>query len=222
MTQHELDRNAQIVVLFSYKPEVITDAIFELLLYGLPHHIQSHITMYRQPQDQFLSLQGKYLLKLGIEHLHLADDEFKTLTFNQYHKPLIGCGLHFNISHSERLVVCALSTHQDVGIDAELLHELPESLFYPILSREESATLNGIDCDRSKILFDCWTKKEAIVKGIGAGLHIDIEKINTLCQPVATQGSNWFTKECLIDAEYVVQLAFTDPNSQITILPVLF
>ena len=67
--------------------------------------------------------------------------------------------LHFNVSHSGELFVCAISETAEIGIDIERIREVPE--------REEIARRYGLDASR---FFETWTQREAYLKALGVGV----------------------------------------------------
>ena len=81
-------------------------------------------------------------------------------------KPYID-GVHFNISHSHNLVVCAFGEH-DIGIDVEKIRDYRPRVaekFHP----EEIAHLEK-SADKNLEFFKIWTMKEAYLKCLGTGL----------------------------------------------------
>jgi 4'-phosphopantetheinyl transferase len=85
----------------------------------------------------------------------------------------IGSGLRFNVSHSGELALCALSLRRELGVDIEQLRELADAdaLARRFFSTEESAALEALPAaQRLAAFFRCWTRKEAYLKALGAGL----------------------------------------------------
>lgn len=80
--------------------------------------------------------------------------------------------IHFNISHSENLVVCAFSD-TEIGVDVEKIRKFPNEIKESIYTLNEK---NYIDksCDADKASFLIWTLKESYLKYKGIGIvHID-------------------------------------------------
>ena len=82
--------------------------------------------------------------------------------------------LSFNISHSHKLMVFALSSYECLGVDVEYVRPMPDfeeivdGFFHP---RERAALCGFPPNERQTAFFDCWTRKEAFVKATGEGLH---------------------------------------------------
>jgi 4'-phosphopantetheinyl transferase len=84
-----------------------------------------------------------------------------------------GSALRFNVSHSGERALCALSLRRELGVDIEQLRELAdaEALARRFFSAAESAELAALpEPQRLAAFFRCWTRKEAYLKAVGAGL----------------------------------------------------
>ena len=88
--------------------------------------------------------------------------------------------LHFNVSHSAECAIFALSKSCVVGVDIERLErnvdhaEIAQRFFAP----REYADLQRLPAaGRKRAFLACWTCKEAIVKAIGEGLQLPLNKI---------------------------------------------
>ena len=92
-------------------------------------------------------------------------------------------GCHFSVSHTKKLVFCALSK-QPVGIDAEdLSREIKLSLAEKILSPYEYAQFQTA-ADKKKALLTFWVLKEAAGKLSGEGINGFPNHTNfDLCDP---------------------------------------
>ncbi len=88
--------------------------------------------------------------------------------------------LHFNLSHSSDAFLLALARHP-VGVDMERTdRKIPELM--AIIRRYYSAEEQKIVSMSSRPETDflkIWTRKEAIIKAVGTGLHENLNQINT-------------------------------------------
>jgi len=87
-------------------------------------------------------------------------------------------GLHFNLTNTEGLVVCAVSRSvSDLGIDVEASDrrvdalELARAKFAPV---EAEAVCSASGKDRMERFFAHWTLKESYIKACGKGLAIPL------------------------------------------------
>lgn len=79
----------------------------------------------------------------------------------------------FNISHSGKYAVCAVSD-RPVGIDIEEMSDFKRRERYMLFSKEESDYVNAVQTPER--FYTLWTMKEAYIKAIGATLG-DAEKV---------------------------------------------
>jgi 4'-phosphopantetheinyl transferase len=105
--------------------------------------------------------------------------------------------LHFNVAHSGELALCAVSREGALGVDVEELRPVADcaQLAARVFSPAERAALAAVDGDPSPVFLAGWTRKEAIVKAEGEGLHYPLEELTvTLGEPprvVAPAGRWW-------------------------------
>ena len=89
--------------------------------------------------------------------------------------------LDFNLSHSGALAAVAISRGGRVGVDVEW-HDLSRSLrdLVPqVMGAQETALLRTLDGDEfARCFLACWTRKEAVVKGIGVGIAFPLQTID--------------------------------------------
>lgn len=101
---------------------------------------------------------------------------------------LVDDRLHFNLSHSQGIVVYAItSPAREVGVDIEYarrsLSDL-EGLAARTFSRNETAALMNLPpAQRQQAFFNCWTRKEAYIKALGKGLSYPLEEFDVSLRP---------------------------------------
>lgn len=100
---------------------------------------------------------------------------------DEFGKPyLIDKTLHFNISHSNDIVVFAISHSKTVGIDVEVCQSKINYLGIgqQFCTASELRQLSQLsDKERHVAFYRCWTRKEAFVKAIGMGLYFPMSAI---------------------------------------------
>ncbi|MBK8101272.1 MAG: 4'-phosphopantetheinyl transferase superfamily protein [Planctomycetes bacterium] len=86
-------------------------------------------------------------------------------------------GLHFNLSHSAQLALIAVARHE-VGVDCEKMRhlesrtEIARRHFSPV----EFAALEALpESEQLRGFYRCWTRKEAYIKAVGAGLSMPLD-----------------------------------------------
>lgn len=114
--------------------------------------------------------------------------------YTDYGKPyLAGNGdqaLHFNLSHSGWIALLGITMDREIGIDIEQMRvesvdpRVARRFFAP---NESSALFAMPESERVKAFFNCWTRKEAFVKGVGEGLSYPLDQFEI---SVDANGSN--------------------------------
>lgn len=94
--------------------------------------------------------------------------------------------LFFNLSHCEEQLVLAISRNSEVGIDVEKVRKLPDeealvNRFFEKREREEYHALP--DSLKTHGFFNCWTRKEAVLKAKGCGLSIPLDSFRVSLDP---------------------------------------
>ncbi|MFI5757212.1 4'-phosphopantetheinyl transferase family protein [Streptomyces sp. NPDC051569] len=116
--------------------------------------------------------------------------------------------LHFSLSHSEDLVLYAFA-RTPVGVDVEAMpargtvDELWATL-HPV-ERAELAAL--LPAERDDAFLRCWTRKEACLKGMGAGLTHGIEQPYVGSSKAPEAVDRWSLSDVEVPAEYRAAVA---------------
>jgi 4'-phosphopantetheinyl transferase len=93
------------------------------------------------------------------------------------------CGLRFNVSNSEKLVVCLVGQGAEVGVDVEPRERAAEiaKLAARVFSPAEQAQLEALgDVERLDRALSLWTLKEAYIKARGMGLALPLDGFSFL------------------------------------------
>lgn len=173
---------------------------------------------YLHKEDRIRHLLGKGFLRKVLQ-VYLNEDQ-KRIHFgkNQYNKPfLIGRdNFHFNISHSGNWVVIALAD-REVGIDIEQLDSSFE--YKDLLSGFFSASeAEFVETSHHPIhsFYKIWTRKEALLKGIGQGIT---DQLSDYCLLDGLQRFNlsgtdapWNVRSAIIDSDHCLSLAQPSPG----------
>ena len=139
---------------------------------------------------------GKELLTMGVR-AWLGDDKLvPNIQTGDNGKPyLANSDLHFNISHSQRYVVCAIG-EQELGIDIQFHRKGDtDSTARKIMSAPEWQEYQAVE-DKAKYFFDLWAKKEGYLKLTGEGIRSDMRLLDI----------DACVQELIIDAEYSCML----------------
>jgi 4'-phosphopantetheinyl transferase len=97
-----------------------------------------------------------------------------------------GSDVHFNLSHSGKWALIAVSEGAEVGVDVENVRrpdDLP-AVARRLFSTGEQEALNRLTEEKyAQAFYRCWTRKEAVLKALGFGLSVDPTTIHVGIQP---------------------------------------
>jgi len=136
-------------------------------------------------------------------------------------RELGGDDLRFNLSHSNGLVLYAITRGRELGIDLEYLRSWvsDEQIAERFFSPREVAALRALpDHARQRAFFNCWTRKEAYIKAKGEGLTLRLDQFEVSLVPgepaalLRTYGdpqeaSRWSLRELAPGPGYVAAVA---------------
>jgi len=134
---------------------------------------------FRQVADQQLYLTARLLLRsmlAAFSDVPAAEWRFR---FNEHGKPETGEGfpqIHFNLSHSGGLALCAMHAGREVGIDVEPLgRRIGLGTAASVLSKDEWEVYSQIGEENKPAAFlRYWVLKEAYLKATGKGLSLPL------------------------------------------------
>jgi 4'-phosphopantetheinyl transferase len=111
--------------------------------------------------------------------------------YNAYGKPALdgdeaSSGLRFNLAHSHGLALYAVTRNREIGIDVERIRNDfgGEQIAERFFSSTEIAMLRELSPEQhTEAFFNCWTRKEAYLKGRGEGLSFPLERFHVSLSP---------------------------------------
>ena len=150
-------------------------------LYGrfyleMPDYRRSKIDYLAFDKDRIQSMGVEILLRRALED-HGVDYRSLGISTGRYGKPYFnGCGLCFNLSHSEERVMCSVS-EDDVGCDVEKVHtiDLEIARRYFFGSEYETICSEKDPERRYDLFFRFWTLKESFMKATGLGFELPLD-----------------------------------------------
>lgn len=177
---------------------------------------KEHAARFHQKKDAQQYILTRSILRILLaETLSLQPPEIDIVT-TDYKKPVLSNNnsIHFNVSHSENLAVIAIA-HQRIGIDVEFLK--PGFEYHTVAAYAFSdAELDHLakSTDPQQEFFRLWTRKEAFLKGLGAGLINELKLISCLdaanAIPAVIEGINadWELRTLSLSPGYIMSIAF--------------
>jgi len=146
-----------------------------LFLQNLPLNKAQTISRLGDEKQRTASILGLVLLESAVQQLGIRDFNYHQLIFSPNRKPSCSANIEFNITHSNKVVACAVSQKSPLGVDSETMNRNHSPLLRHVFNETE---LEQIDSGASDFL-DLWVKKEAVAKAIGCGIaamkHIQLD-----------------------------------------------
>lgn len=153
---------------------------------------------------RFARHRRRFIVRRGYQrhilsaYLNMAATDLR-YDLNEFGKPEIASvagtrRIHFSMSHSGDRAVLACSRSGILGVDIEQIREIPDadqivSRFFSDTEKAEYAQLPLME--QQQAFFDLWTRNEAIVKGLGQGLSIDLTSFSVSLSPAAPALTHW-------------------------------
>ena len=168
--------------------------------------LRSKLDAFKFDIDKQHYLLGKILLLQGMQAVGNTNCRLEDLHYTEFNKPYFSNGFHFNISHSGNYVLCVISDHYEVGIDIEEIKSININEFSDCFTQNEWDCIRNSDTILSSF-YTYWTRKEAIMKADGRGMHIPLMSFEVFNNPSLVDSNSWYTKELTVADGYVAHLA---------------
>lgn len=139
-------------------------------------------------------------------------------SYGEYGKPALEGKLHFNMSHSHRVALLAITEDRQIGVDVEHIRAdfATEDIARRFFSHSEVESFNSLLIEEQvAAFFRCWTRKEAFIKATGKGLSQPLDKFDvTLAPGVAAEllrvdeddASRWSMTDIDVGGDYAAAL----------------
>ena len=148
------------------------------LRFRFDHHRSAYVT-------------GRGMLRLLLGHYLDSDPARLSFVPSPMGKPALAVehnrdSIRFNVSHSNDLVLYAVTRDQEVGVDLEHVRPLAdmEKIAKRFFTARECAVLKSISPEaRETAFYTCWTRKEAYLKALGGGLSRSLDSFEVSLRP---------------------------------------
>jgi 4'-phosphopantetheinyl transferase len=129
---------------------------------------------------RFLAARG-WLRRLLASQLLCSPGEVRIVTGDSGKPGLASSDLCFSAARSAGIALYATSWSMDVGVDVEAIRATADidGIAARFFSRDEQRALASLPpAQRLAASFQCWTRKEAYVKGTGSGVTVPLRTID--------------------------------------------
>jgi len=141
---------------------------------------------FQQHRDNFIITHG--LLRVILSQYLNTDPRKLCFIYKEFGKPSLDVsfndsGLSFNLSHSNGIILYAITCSREIGVDIEYvfdsscLEEISERFLSP---RERKIFCMIPPYRRRQALFEYWTCKEAYIKATGRGHSVPLNQVEVL------------------------------------------
>lgn len=188
-------------------------SVYSAAYASMPEYRRRKIDNFVFPKDKKLSMGVELLLRKALEDL---DENPKDIILIKNNKPALrGSDIQFNLSHSERKVMCSVSD-EDVGCDVEKVVPINLDIARRYFFRSEYDAISSVDeKERFDLFYRYWTLKESFMKATGLGFELPLDAFEihlgdaiTVSQEV--DGREYHFKEYSVDDGY--RYACCSPN----------
>ena len=159
-----------IQVSYTFCPGFLSGKQLERLMLSLPSSVCHEASQIVDQKRKIGFIAGRLMLK------EMLPIEFDDVERNNFGKPYLPNGYQFNISHSESLVVCAISNKQRLGVDSEKVKKVNLQDYASSLNEEDRYILQR-SSNKMKTFHRIWTQKESLMKADGRGVFIDMKDV---------------------------------------------
>jgi len=139
---------------------------------------------FKKDQDRFAAARN-ILRDLLAKYLDRPPKNIE-IAYNNYGKPYIDHEIKFNISHSYEIALFAFTKTGPIGVDIEKIQPIEniDDIATQYFSTKEVIDLLSINPNERIIaFFNCWTRKEALIKALGTGLSVPLNEFTVTLLP---------------------------------------
>lgn len=149
---------------------------------------QARARRFVQVHDRYSFTAAHGVLRVLLGAMLRASPRSFTFALNPNGKPRLepSRGVAFNMSHSGGVVLIGFARGLEIGVDVEALRPVHERdaivarYFHP----DEAVDFARIHpAEAQNAFFRCWSRKEAVVKALGVGMSLDLDRYRVTCSP---------------------------------------
>lgn len=137
----------------------------------------------------FIEDRNRFIIRRGVLRVLLSrylnnSPEFIIFELGEFNKPQLAIAgndakINFNLSFSKNLALIGVTLAKNIGVDIEFMENKKdlEAISKRYFSTGEIQELSRLPKDKFlEGFYNCWTRKEAFIKGVGQGLQFPLDK----------------------------------------------
>ena len=192
------------------------DKLDEMML-PLPHDMLNKILAYKGWKERQSRILGKWMLMRLLETFEpgltlggLKYTEFNKPHFSPAHATGGTTNFDFSIAHSGDIVICAGIMNAQIGVDIEKILPIELTDYEDHLTDNEWKHIQHAP-DIQKAFYEIWTKKEAIMKALGRGIDMELDKLDVCGDTVKYEDSTYWFSPLAMAHNYLAHIASNRP-----------
>lgn len=144
----------------------LTDSLYDRYFSMMSKSRKEKVEAVKDKDSRKRTVAGEMLAKQMLSEQSGKREEDIVIEVGENGKPFSNI-MHFSISHTENLVVCAVAENR-IGVDIEKIRPYNDKLARRITNDKEYEYIN----QDAKKFIEIWTLKEAIIKREGKGISM--------------------------------------------------
>jgi len=143
---------------------------------------------FERDQESFAFVHGILRNLLG-SYLDISPMELR-FDYSEHGKPSISVpaetDIEFNLSHTAGTVLVGICLNREIGVDIEKVRNDFEVMGIAakfFTDSEQESLLRLPEPERAQAFFQCWTRKEAVLKARGDGLSFPLDRVEVSVTP---------------------------------------
>ncbi|MHB1628215.1 MAG: 4'-phosphopantetheinyl transferase family protein [Bacilli bacterium] len=199
-------------------------ATLELFLDILDEKEQQVYRLFRADPKKIEFLIGRLLLKTLVSdrlqidprRIHFGKNKYGKLLLDDRYYETVPDKVYFNLSHTDNMVVCAFTTHGEVGIDVERT-DRDHLIVMPTLYMPHEIAYVDAQCtisEKFRAFYLLWTRKEAYMKALGAGFSLPSLKFTVPLEEGRAKLEQWEYYTFEPQGNYMISVVLEDQTNK--------
>ena len=186
---------------------------------------EEELQVYRRYQVDFKKVEfaiGRILLKTQLAQrigadprtIHFRKNQYGKLYLPEHEADITSEQLFFNLSHTDKLIVCSMTTLSDIGVDVEQLAKDHLTIMSRVFNQAEIDYVNEQQGEEEKLnaFYMVWTRKEAHMKAKGMGFSLPPLSFSVPVRPGRAAQGEWEYYTCRLPGKYMLSTALHNPT----------